>query len=398
MIQRGLSPMPVGPARTDASDVQLLDPAALEARLAEARAQRAEAIARRTAGNPPQHPYEWQLPRVRAQAGRPAESTSVAWAKSEAAVPAGSPAASLAEAPGSGLPASRRVSEPAPRLPAESGSARPQSQSSPLRRGLYWAGMALAFGFAVGLFGASVWLVTTAPARLSHERSQAASRSPSATSVGETPPAAPSTVPSTPAPVRTRAALNPAALDAPRSSATTAARPALPPSAAVPMDVALSGLRPLGRVAPTPPEEPASLEAIRGQVAALAPVSPLYALPAVRLEAPTAMLAPAMTIPIEANLPTSLRLPIPAAPAEPWADAALALPASPSATGEAIDRVRQPVPEVRLPAERNDFGRAKMRRYQQTQLARPRQCRRRRRRWHRQRCGSPWLPPKAVAA
>ena len=126
------------------------------------------------------------------------------------------------------------------------------------------------------------------------------------------------------------------------------------------MDVALSGLRPLGRVAPTQLEEPASLEAIRGQVAALAPVSPLYALPAVRLEAPTAMLAPAMTIPIEVNLPTSLRLRIPAAAAGPWADAALALPASPSATGEAIDRVRQPVPEVRLPAERNDFGRAKI--------------------------------------
>ena len=82
----------------------------------------------------------------------------------------------------------------APALPegaqlATDARAAPQPHA-PTRRGLYWAGMVLAYGLAVGVFGASVFLVVTSP------------------SLWETGPQAPATAPA-PRPPRQRAPARP---------------------------------------------------------------------------------------------------------------------------------------------------------------------------------------------
>ena len=244
--------------------------------------------------------------------------------------------------------AARPAPRGAPALPegaqlASDARAAPQPHA-PTRRGLYWAGMVLAYGLAVGVFGASVFLVVTSP------------------SLWETGPQAP-----VPAPAPATA---PAAAPARPNGPPAAWRRARPSTASAPASrrriAAPRPCRGFRRSASrrwnsprmtcassvaTPCRRRRILVPTRAEIAL-----PLTALPsfASRLATFPYLIgkAPAEPSPPE---PTSLQAPV--APAAAPTVVALALPSTDADGGAWNEEPPRPLPQAALPAEPSCRGR-----------------------------------------
>ncbi|MFO1142945.1 MAG: hypothetical protein U1E59_11210 [Amaricoccus sp.] len=212
-------------------------------------------------------------------------------------------------------------------------SAAPRS-GTPAGRGLYWGGMVLAYGLAVGVFGASVVLVLTSPS-LWEAAPPAPAPAPSvapAPAVGQSdwPAGGPAASPASPG---ERSGVTPA-------NRATAPLPGLPPVSLAPMAFAYRDLRELGRNAPTPPDD---LVPTRAEISL-----PLAALPSFASRLAT-FPYPIAEAPAEPAPPASLRRLL--APEAAPTDGARALPRTDADGSEWSEQPPRPLPQAALPAE-----------------------------------------------
>ena len=176
MLQGGQLPRRGAAEQQERSLAQLLDPVALELRLAEARVRRAEAIARRAGVGATESARSERRPPVGHQTfemmaagrskvvedpeGRQLSSSPSLWAEARSVAEAGPPIPSFlkpnATASGRALPELRWTGQPA--LP-------PAPKRAPHRAAMPWlgrhaGGMALLLGIAVGVVGTSAALLS----------------------------------------------------------------------------------------------------------------------------------------------------------------------------------------------------------------------------------------------